>query len=189
MSTKPSPIDKLVRVGYYKLERTIGKGNFAVVKLATHIVTNTKVSLRRNSIASSPSPSSAPPAAGRAAAAAAAVRSCADVFGFGFFGGLDGWLCDGGKVSIALVNSCEVRFGFLFLIRAQGRIHSPTFRAIGFLSRSRDEPHTNLRCVGSVRDFVDNANWFFGCRAPFEQLISIVGYVFRVCLSIRRLFC
>ncbi|XP_049824727.1 uncharacterized protein LOC109605697 isoform X4 [Aethina tumida] len=46
MSTKPSPIDKLVRVGYYKLERTIGKGNFAVVKLATHIVTNTKVAIK-----------------------------------------------------------------------------------------------------------------------------------------------
>ena len=35
--------DRLVRVGYYELERTIGKGNFAVVKLATHIVTKTKV--------------------------------------------------------------------------------------------------------------------------------------------------
>lgn len=33
------------RVGYYQMERTIGKGNFAVVKLATHIVTKTKVSL------------------------------------------------------------------------------------------------------------------------------------------------
>lgn len=37
--------DRLVRVGYYELERTIGKGNFAVVKLATHIVTRSKVSL------------------------------------------------------------------------------------------------------------------------------------------------
>lgn len=35
--------DRLVRVGYYELERTIGKGNFAVVKLATHVVTKTKV--------------------------------------------------------------------------------------------------------------------------------------------------
>lgn len=34
----------IVRVGYYEMERTIGKGNFAVVKLATHIVTKTKVS-------------------------------------------------------------------------------------------------------------------------------------------------
>ena len=32
-----------VRVGYYQLERTIGKGNFAIVKLATHVVTKTKV--------------------------------------------------------------------------------------------------------------------------------------------------
>jgi len=32
-----------VRVGYYQMERTIGKGNFAVVKLATHIVTKSKV--------------------------------------------------------------------------------------------------------------------------------------------------
>lgn len=32
-----------VRVGYYQMERTIGKGNFAVVKLATHIATKTKV--------------------------------------------------------------------------------------------------------------------------------------------------
>lgn len=35
---------KLSRVGYYQLEKTIGKGNFAVVKLATHIVTKSKVS-------------------------------------------------------------------------------------------------------------------------------------------------
>ena len=37
----------LGRVGYYEMERTIGKGNFAVVKLATHIVTKTKVSTKR----------------------------------------------------------------------------------------------------------------------------------------------
>lgn len=36
-------IDRLIRVGYYEFERTIGKGNFAVVKLAKHVVTNTKV--------------------------------------------------------------------------------------------------------------------------------------------------
>lgn len=35
------------RVGYYELERTIGKGNFAVVKLATHVITKAKV--RRSS--------------------------------------------------------------------------------------------------------------------------------------------
>ncbi|CAH0548609.1 unnamed protein product [Brassicogethes aeneus] len=46
MSQKIPQIDKLVRVGYYKLEKTIGKGNFAVVKLATHIVTNTKVAIK-----------------------------------------------------------------------------------------------------------------------------------------------
>lgn len=43
MSGKTVPVEKLVRVGYYELEKTIGKGNFAVVKLATHIVTRTKV--------------------------------------------------------------------------------------------------------------------------------------------------
>uniref|UniRef100_A0A0L8HN98 Protein kinase domain-containing protein n=1 Tax=Octopus bimaculoides TaxID=37653 RepID=A0A0L8HN98_OCTBM len=38
-----------VRVGHYQMERTIGKGNFAVVKLATHIVTKTKVRLELQS--------------------------------------------------------------------------------------------------------------------------------------------
>jgi hypothetical protein len=33
-----------VRVGYYDLGRTIGKGNFAVVKVARNSVTNSKVS-------------------------------------------------------------------------------------------------------------------------------------------------
>lgn len=32
-----------VRIGYYDLIKTIGKGNFAVVKLARHSITNTKV--------------------------------------------------------------------------------------------------------------------------------------------------
>ncbi|KAA0701621.1 Serine/threonine-protein kinase SIK3 -like protein [Triplophysa tibetana] len=32
----------LARVGYYEIERTIGKGNFAVVKLATHMITKAK---------------------------------------------------------------------------------------------------------------------------------------------------
>lgn len=36
-------VNRLVRVGYYELEKTIGKGNFAVVKLAKHVVTNSKV--------------------------------------------------------------------------------------------------------------------------------------------------
>lgn len=35
----------VVRIGYYNIEKTIGKGNFAVVKLATHCVTRTKVNL------------------------------------------------------------------------------------------------------------------------------------------------
>ncbi|GAB1604852.1 serine/threonine-protein kinase SIK3-like isoform X1 [Argonauta hians] len=36
----------LVSVGHYQMERTIGKGNFAVVKLATHNVTKTKVAIK-----------------------------------------------------------------------------------------------------------------------------------------------
>ncbi|XP_062873338.1 serine/threonine-protein kinase SIK3 homolog isoform X2 [Trichomycterus rosablanca] len=39
---RPTP----ARVGYYELERTIGKGNFAVVKLATHIITKAKVAIK-----------------------------------------------------------------------------------------------------------------------------------------------
>lgn len=35
----------VVRIGYYNIEKTIGKGNFAVVKLATHCITKTKVLL------------------------------------------------------------------------------------------------------------------------------------------------
>lgn len=38
-ATRPPP----ARVGYYEIERTIGKGNFAVVKLATHMITKAKV--------------------------------------------------------------------------------------------------------------------------------------------------
>jgi len=40
-------VESLVRVGYYDLEKTIGKGNFAVVKLATHIITKSKVKNER----------------------------------------------------------------------------------------------------------------------------------------------
>ncbi|XP_054260207.1 serine/threonine-protein kinase SIK3-like isoform X2 [Macrosteles quadrilineatus] len=40
------PVDRLVRVGYYELHKTIGQGNFAVVKLATHVVTKTKVAIK-----------------------------------------------------------------------------------------------------------------------------------------------
>lgn len=32
-----------IRVGFYDIERTIGKGNFAVVKLAKHRITKTEV--------------------------------------------------------------------------------------------------------------------------------------------------
>ena len=35
-----------VKVGSYEIERTIGKGNFAVVKLATHMGTRNKVRIR-----------------------------------------------------------------------------------------------------------------------------------------------
>lgn len=36
-------IDKLVKVGPYELIKTIGKGNFAVVKLAVHVITKSQV--------------------------------------------------------------------------------------------------------------------------------------------------
>ncbi|XP_070501371.1 uncharacterized protein Sik3 isoform X2 [Chironomus tepperi] len=39
-------IEKLVRVGFYELEKTIGKGNFAVVKLATNSITKSKVAIK-----------------------------------------------------------------------------------------------------------------------------------------------
>lgn len=45
-STSKISVDKLLRVGYYELEKTIGKGNFAVVKLASNIVTKTKVAIK-----------------------------------------------------------------------------------------------------------------------------------------------
>ena len=35
--------DRLLRVGYYDLERTLGKGNFAVVRLGVHRLTKTQV--------------------------------------------------------------------------------------------------------------------------------------------------
>lgn len=34
---------KQIRVGFYDIEGTIGKGNFAVVKLARHRITKTEV--------------------------------------------------------------------------------------------------------------------------------------------------
>lgn len=36
-------VHNLFRVGPYELQKTIGKGNFAVVKLATHIITKSQV--------------------------------------------------------------------------------------------------------------------------------------------------
>lgn len=48
------------RIGYYEIDRTIGKGNFAVVKRATHLVTKAKVVARRERAAAglrSPGPS------------------------------------------------------------------------------------------------------------------------------------
>ncbi|XP_044133601.1 serine/threonine-protein kinase SIK2-like [Bufo gargarizans] len=35
-----------VRVGFYDIERTLGKGNFAVVKLARHRITKTEVAIK-----------------------------------------------------------------------------------------------------------------------------------------------
>ncbi|XP_030600903.1 serine/threonine-protein kinase SIK2-like [Archocentrus centrarchus] len=34
------------RVGFYDIERTLGKGNFAVVKLARHRITKTEVAIK-----------------------------------------------------------------------------------------------------------------------------------------------
>jgi len=41
---KPSQQRAPVRVGFYDIERTLGKGNFAVVKLARHRITKSEVS-------------------------------------------------------------------------------------------------------------------------------------------------
>ena len=37
------PQSNPIRVGFYDIERTIGRGNFAVVKLAKHRITKTEV--------------------------------------------------------------------------------------------------------------------------------------------------
>lgn len=37
-------VEKLFRVGYYEILKTIGQGNFAVVKSARHHITKSKVS-------------------------------------------------------------------------------------------------------------------------------------------------
>jgi len=41
---RPKGQAQSVRVGFYDIEKTIGKGNFAVVKLAKHRITKTEVS-------------------------------------------------------------------------------------------------------------------------------------------------
>ena len=43
LKVDPAGAGSPFRIGYYQFERTIGKGNFAVVKLATNIVTKSKV--------------------------------------------------------------------------------------------------------------------------------------------------
>lgn len=45
-SKKPSLGDELLQVGNYRLMKTIGKGNFAKVKLARHTPTGREVRLR-----------------------------------------------------------------------------------------------------------------------------------------------
>ena len=43
MADRPKSAKGQIRVGFYDIERTIGKGNFAVVKLAKHRITKTEV--------------------------------------------------------------------------------------------------------------------------------------------------
>lgn len=43
-STNMSKSKVPIRVGFYEIEKTIGKGNFAIVKLARHRVTKNEVS-------------------------------------------------------------------------------------------------------------------------------------------------
>ncbi|XP_050298300.1 serine/threonine-protein kinase SIK2 [Anthonomus grandis grandis] len=46
MGEREKMVKNPVRVGFYDIERTIGKGNFAVVKLARHRVTKTEVAIK-----------------------------------------------------------------------------------------------------------------------------------------------
>ncbi|TRY58097.1 hypothetical protein DNTS_022731 [Danionella cerebrum] len=46
LQTLAGPGRAVSRVGYYEMERTIGKGNFAVVKLASHVITRAKVAIK-----------------------------------------------------------------------------------------------------------------------------------------------
>ena len=73
------------RIGYYEIDRTIGKGNFAVVKRATHLVTKAKVVARRDPAAAGlrgPGPSEcgggrgAPRHRGGGVGAASGAREC-----------------------------------------------------------------------------------------------------------------
>ena len=41
---------QILRVGFYEVGRTIGRGNFAVVKLAKHLITKTEVGTKATSI-------------------------------------------------------------------------------------------------------------------------------------------
>jgi len=46
MKSRSSKSHKLVRVGYYDLNKTLGEGNFAVVRLGTHRITKTRVAVK-----------------------------------------------------------------------------------------------------------------------------------------------
>lgn len=54
MADRERPAKTPIRVGFYDIERTIGKGNFAVVKLARHRITKTEVRDSMQSITSTP---------------------------------------------------------------------------------------------------------------------------------------
>lgn len=43
-TSSPKQKRNIVKVGFYEVERTIGKGNYAVVKLGRHKITKTEVS-------------------------------------------------------------------------------------------------------------------------------------------------
>lgn len=50
MDTGSTQGKKQIRVGFYDIEGTIGKGNFAVVKLARHRITKTEVRARARAL-------------------------------------------------------------------------------------------------------------------------------------------
>ncbi|XP_072900846.1 serine/threonine-protein kinase SIK2-like isoform X2 [Hemitrygon akajei] len=45
-ASTPAPLRRALRVGFYDIEGTLGKGNFAVVKLARHRVTRSRVAIK-----------------------------------------------------------------------------------------------------------------------------------------------